>query len=334
MKRIVVAVAAAVFAAVLFASALRAEAAPESPGLSMESLNAAIMASSAARVALIAGKFLPAAIGVVLLIRMFQRREQRVRAGAPSPGTSEGPTVLGGWPVVLALVGVLIAMMAATEAVIARTPLDRRLGAVLVVGVPGVLLGLAVVALRRRISGTDGGVRPTSAAPGAAPMPWPRAVLAGLAGFSVASLLVLPVGFAWQAMLRAFDAPTPVQQPVQEILQADTWIVPFAFALFGGLAAPFYEEALFRGTFYPAARRSLGGSRRAVLIGAVVTSAVFAAIHQNLAALPVLFVLAMVLAAVFERTNSLLAVFTMHAVFNVTSLLPMLLVGRIAGATS
>jgi membrane protease YdiL (CAAX protease family) len=79
--------------------------------------------------------------------------------------------------------------------------------------------------------------------------------------------------------------------------------------------APFLEEALFRGYFYPTLKRYLGPVASAILV-----SLLFAAFHANLAVLPALFVLAICLTVAYEWTGSLLVPMTMHALFNTTSL--------------
>ncbi|RYD75118.1 MAG: CPBP family intramembrane metalloprotease [Verrucomicrobiaceae bacterium] len=79
--------------------------------------------------------------------------------------------------------------------------------------------------------------------------------------------------------------------------------------------APLCEEVLFRGYFYPVAKRYLGAG-----FGAFVTAALFAASHVNLASLPGLLVLALTFTIAYERTGSLLVPIGMHALFNAANL--------------
>jgi membrane protease YdiL (CAAX protease family) len=81
------------------------------------------------------------------------------------------------------------------------------------------------------------------------------------------------------------------------------------------IMAPFLEELLFRGYFYPTLKRYIGP-----IASAIVVSLLFAGFHANLAALPALFVLAICLTVAYEWTGSLLVPMTMHALFNTTSL--------------
>lgn len=81
------------------------------------------------------------------------------------------------------------------------------------------------------------------------------------------------------------------------------------------LLAPVCEEFLFRGYFYPVAKRYAGP-----WIAAPLTALLFAASHANLASLPALFVLALALTLAYERTGSLLVPIAMHALFNTATL--------------
>ena len=79
----------------------------------------------------------------------------------------------------------------------------------------------------------------------------------------------------------------------------------------GAVIAPICEEFLFRGFFYVVFKRYLGA-----VASAVLTSALFAAFHVNLAAFPSLFALALCFTIAYEATGSLLVPITMHALFN------------------
>jgi membrane protease YdiL (CAAX protease family) len=86
------------------------------------------------------------------------------------------------------------------------------------------------------------------------------------------------------------------------------------------IVAPVAEETIFRGYLYGVLKRYIGG------IGAAVVSAgLFAAMHMNVAALPALFVLALCLTLAYEATGSLLVNICMHAFFNLSMLLIILL---------
>ncbi len=77
------------------------------------------------------------------------------------------------------------------------------------------------------------------------------------------------------------------------------------------IVAPVSEEFIFRGYLHGVLRNHAGR-----WVSLVVVSLLFAAIHANVAVLAGLFVLAVALTLVYERTGSLWAPILMHAVFN------------------
>lgn len=79
--------------------------------------------------------------------------------------------------------------------------------------------------------------------------------------------------------------------------------------------APISEEFVFRGYFYGTLKRYCGPVGSALL-----TAALFAAIHLNLQSLLSLFALALTLTVAYEATGSLLVPVTMHALFNFSQL--------------
>lgn len=101
----------------------------------------------------------------------------------------------------------------------------------------------------------------------------------------------------------------------------------FVVVIFG----PAVEELVFRGAVFNGLYRlglylstSLGGpepslrtARRAsFILAALASSALFSLLHLEPVLLPALFILAVVLCALFERTGSLLPSFAAHATFN------------------
>jgi membrane protease YdiL (CAAX protease family) len=93
----------------------------------------------------------------------------------------------------------------------------------------------------------------------------------------------------------------------------------FLMLLLAVVVAPMAEETIFRGYIYGVLKRSMGG------VGAgVLSAALFAAMHLNLAALPALFVLALCLTLAYEATGSILVNIFMHGLFNLSMLLVML----------
>jgi membrane protease YdiL (CAAX protease family) len=104
--------------------------------------------------------------------------------------------------------------------------------------------------------------------------------------------------------------PKP-QEAIQTLELAMTWWDRFALGIVTMLLAPLAEEILFRGLLYPWVKQA-GFPRLALWF----TSFLFAAVHLNLMTFPPLFVLALALALLYERTDNLLAPITAHALFN------------------
>ena len=88
-----------------------------------------------------------------------------------------------------------------------------------------------------------------------------------------------------------------------------------AFALVTVVVVPLAEELVFRGILYPAIKYA--GFPRLALWG---TSALFAAIHFNLAIFLPLLLLALVLTWLYEKTDNLLAPIAAHSLFNAVNL--------------
>lgn len=272
--------------------------------------------------ALLVGKLLPLLVGLWLLLRAFLQREARLAAGGPGipPAPApEGPTVAADWPVAAALV--LGAMLLQLVVVSALAQLSGGSTAlpfqVLGVALPGVALTAVVLRLRWRA---------------AAELPPLRLQLGrGVTTYCIAIACVVPLGLGWSALLEAFGHAAQNQAIVDQTLHPDHPADPYWVVGLGVFVAPLWEETLFRGLLYPLGRKLLGGGRAAIWTSAIFSSALFGVMHQSLTAFLPLFVLAMVLTWIVERTNSLGAAMTAHALHNATSLVPMLLLGSSGG---
>jgi membrane protease YdiL (CAAX protease family) len=257
--------------------------------------------------------------GMVVVVRAWLRWD-RVRGGLLPPPVHVVPTApfaLGS--AVLLLLLSHAAIFAVNEALLRWRGVDRK---DLAASLPYLLsvqagIGLsltAIVGLRRlRLAS------PRPPGPG-------RALAIGARTWCLAVLIVLPIHVVWFYLLRAMDRQPGPQDLVKFAMDRTqpTWIA-IALAVYGVAIAPVVEEALYRGVLYPAIRSWLGGTRRAVWVSALVTSALFAAAHMDVTALVPLFVLAMVLALAFERTNSLAGSIFAHALFNLGTMVSLML---------
>ena len=101
------------------------------------------------------------------------------------------------------------------------------------------------------------------------------------------------------------DCSTTCTRDNKSYIDLGLWVVPL-----GVIAAPIFEEFIFRGLIFGGLRRSFG-----VWPATLASAAVFAILHPPLAIVPV-FVLGVCTALVYERTRSLLAPMIVHAVYN------------------
>ena len=144
-----------------------------------------------------------------------------------------------------------------------------------------------------------------------------------LACGALAASLFLPFSFmlqhatAWLMENLPRVALHPEEQSaVHTIRSASSW---FDRLTLGGatiILAPLSEEVLFRGIIYPWIKNF--GFPQLALWG---TSLIFAIVHFNLLSLPALFLLALMLTLLYEKTGNLLAPIAAHSLFNAFNLL-------------
>jgi ABC-2 type transport system permease protein len=127
---------------------------------------------------------------------------------------------------------------------------------------------------------------------------WPKAV--GLGAIAGAAASVVAIGYIHLA-------PSPLQAPPATRM-SDQELNGLAF--FAILAAPVFEEFIFRGLIFRGLRRSLG-----LLTATLASAAIFAVVHPVHAMVPV-FVLGVCAALVYDRTRMLAAPMAVHAVYN------------------
>jgi membrane protease YdiL (CAAX protease family) len=134
--------------------------------------------------------------------------------------------------------------------------------------------------------------------------------------FAVGVLLfALPVVWSLQSfsiqLLAKLGVPPENQRAVEMFLTAKSIWARGYFAVFAIVIAPVAEEFIFRGLLYPFVKQM--GSPKLAFFG---VSAIFAEIHFDAGTLVPLFVLALVLTWLYEKTNCLLASITAHSLFN------------------
>jgi hypothetical protein len=128
-----------------------------------------------------------------------------------------------------------------------------------------------------------------------------RAALLGVVGGAAAAAF----GLAYVTAARTFGWFPALRQSVPPDLATMLWLGALAV-----IAAPIFEEFVFRGLIFGGLRRSLGTA------GAVLASAaIFAIVHPPASVVPV-FVLGLCTALVYARTRMLAASMITHALYN------------------
>jgi membrane protease YdiL (CAAX protease family) len=156
-----------------------------------------------------------------------------------------------------------------------------------------------------------------------------QALLWGL----LAAFIFLPFGWglqqasAWaMTHLPHFKLEPKEQLPVHALRVSMSWGGRLTFGAAAVLLAPVTEEILFRGILYPAIKQF--GYPRLALWG---TSMLFAAVHTNVVTFVPLVMLALVLTALYERTDNLLAPVAAHVLFNALNFAELLVLQQISG---
>jgi membrane protease YdiL (CAAX protease family) len=135
-----------------------------------------------------------------------------------------------------------------------------------------------------------------------------------LLGACVGILTPYPAWILQDISIRFFEALRlhPEAQQTVEILRHT---IGLSGRITSGIAtiliAPIGEELIFRGIFYPWAKRRF--SQQIALWG---TAILFGAVHANLASFIPLTLLAVLLVSIYEYTGNLIAPITVHCVFN------------------
>jgi hypothetical protein len=114
--------------------------------------------------------------------------------------------------------------------------------------------------------------------------------------------------------LKVFGKPLPSSQEVKMIFGTG-WSSFFLATFFAGIFAPVVEEIFFRGFIYTALK-SHWGSVKAM----IVSSLIFSFFHLNPLIFPVIFLLGLILAFLYEKAGSLDASICLHILNNVLAM--------------
>lgn len=161
------------------------------------------------------------------------------------------------------------------------------------------LLSIYIFGIRRKnLSWRDLGLNPTSS----------KWILIAI----LLVILFIPI-IAAIAILIQYILGLPIENPQLDFLLPDqfSWTGALGMLVLGGIIVPFAEELFFRGVLYQWLRDKAG-----IWIGILGSSMVFGLLHGDLSVAGATFVMGIVLAWIFERSNSLWPSVTIHIVNN------------------
>lgn len=180
------------------------------------------------------------------------------------------------------------------------------------------LLGWLLFRALRQWLYADYGTRPAAAAPS------PRLPLGQLLGTAAVGLVVaLPVltviSLGWTVLLKKLGLPDAPQDLVEIFSKTSSPLVITGMLLVACVLAPINEELIFRAGIFRFCRQRFG---RAAAFAA--SGIFFGALHGNWAGFLPLALLGGALALVYEKTGDIRVSVTMHALFNLNTVLVIL----------
>lgn len=147
-------------------------------------------------------------------------------------------------------------------------------------------------------------------------------------GLAMATLIVvLPIALLLEGLSGAIMDKMgfePKQQTAVELFNgAALWPTGVYLGFFAVVLAPVAEEFIFRGVLFPFVKQL--GYPKTAWFG---VSFLFALIHGDMAIFVPLFVLALALTWLYEKTDSLLAPIAVHSLFNAANLVLLILANK------
>ncbi|ESA37592.1 abortive infection protein [Leptolyngbya sp. Heron Island J] len=146
---------------------------------------------------------------------------------------------------------------------------------------------------------------------------WP---LWGVGGYLVALPLMIAISALNQQIWRGQGGNNPL---LQTVLQESDSVALLLFFLTAAVAAPLFEEVLFRGFLLPSLTRYMP-----VWSAILLSSLIFAAAHLSLSEVLPLTLLGTILAWVYARSRNLLSPMLIHSLWNSATLVGLFLLGN------
>ena len=144
-------------------------------------------------------------------------------------------------------------------------------------------------------------------------------LLWGLGGYFVAVPLMFGVALLNQQIWQGQGGSNPL---LQTVLEEQDGVALLVFFVTAAVAAPLFEEALFRGFLLPSLTRYLSAGW-----SIVVSAVIFAAAHLSLSEVLPLTVLGAVLGFVYVRSRTLISPMVLHSAWNSATMLGLFVLG-------
>ncbi|MCM0593401.1 MAG: CPBP family glutamic-type intramembrane protease [Gloeotrichia echinulata IR180] len=141
----------------------------------------------------------------------------------------------------------------------------------------------------------------------------------GLGGYCTALPIVVLVSLLNQQLWQGQGGSNPL---LQLALESQDFVALGIFYITAAIAAPLFEEILFRGFLLPSLTRYLP-----VWVSVLASSLLFAAAHLSLSEILPLTALGIVLGVVYTRSRNLLAPMLLHSLWNSGTLLSLFILG-------
>lgn len=144
-------------------------------------------------------------------------------------------------------------------------------------------------------------------------------IVRALGWTAIVVIVALALEFIYEIALQKIGWQPKAQTAVELLMDAPFWPTGIYMGIFTIVLAPVAEEFIFRGVLFPFIKQ-LGWPKLAWF----GVSFLFALIHGSLAILIPLFVLALALTWLYEKTGNLLAPIAAHSLFNAANLVILL----------
>lgn len=179
----------------------------------------------------------------------------------------------------------------------------------------GILSGIFLARHRARHPRGSSGLWPFwTLAPGQKRSLW-WDVLIGVLAYPPSMLIVGLCGYVNYTIVYLLGHKPDEHPLINELVTPQSPSVLAVFFIMATFGAAFFEELLFRGILYNVARRYVGA-----VSGATIAGLIFALMHHIESQVLGLFVLALILTWLYDRTGRLVAGMTLHAVNNFVAL--------------